>query len=107
MSTDNGSTQQRARRKRRETNGMRKLSFDDVDAIVARLQRGETPAVIALDYPVSRAMISMIASGKKWATITRRFQVALPDGGTMAFSWTCHELHPLQKGMSLRYVASS
>lgn len=83
-----GSTIQRKYRKRRETTEGRKLSLDDVEAIIARLQRGEPPALIARDYPVSRVMISLIASGKKWATITRKLQVALPHAGTMMFSWT-------------------
>jgi hypothetical protein len=88
MSTGQESTGGGVQRQRKQSAGGRKLSPDDVEAILARLQHGETHEVIAMDYPVSRVMVSLIASGKKWAVITRKLQITLPQGGFMVFSWT-------------------
>lgn len=80
MSNDN-------RRRRRETTGGHRLSLDDVETIVARLQDGEKPAALARDYPVSRVMISLIASRKKWAVITRKVRIPLGHGGSITLTW--------------------
>ena len=52
-----------------ENNGNAKLSDQDVHEIRNRLERGQTRALIAKDYPVSASMIGMIGAHKVWKHI--------------------------------------
>jgi hypothetical protein len=47
-------------------NPMAKLSEEDVQVIRQRSAKGELGSVLATEYGVSRAMISLILSGKRW-----------------------------------------
>ncbi len=52
-----------------ELNGMAKLTKDKVVLIKEMLGRGDAIKVIASEFEVSRAAVSLIKSGKRWANI--------------------------------------
>lgn len=49
--------------------GGAKLTNEQVVSIRARLELGETHESIARDYPVSRTVITRIASGARWSSV--------------------------------------
>jgi hypothetical protein len=62
----------------------RKLTPDDVEAILHRLKE-ETPAVIANDYGISRIMVHGIQTGQKWKHLARK-QLVPFQGGFIEFA---------------------
>jgi hypothetical protein len=64
----------------------RKLTLDDVEAILHRLKE-EAPEAIAKDYGISRIMVYYIETGQKWKRLTRKQFVPF-EGGSMEVSIT-------------------
>lgn len=60
-----------------------KLSDGDVSAIRQRLEVGESPKALAIEYGVSRPLISMIKNGRKRS---RAHRVSLRSGGEIIFT---------------------
>jgi hypothetical protein len=66
-------------RQRRRSRHGRKLSVDDVEEILRRLEF-ETLRAIAKDYGVSHVLIHDIRTGDKWKILTRKKLVPFPGG---------------------------
>lgn len=52
--------------------GSQKLTNEEVLEICWRLEQGESLRSIASDYPVSRATVRHISTGKTWGDLTGR-----------------------------------
>jgi hypothetical protein len=57
-----------------ESNGMSKLSEQDVFKICSYLEEGLSQSVIADIFSVNQGLISMINTGKRWNELTNRKQ---------------------------------
>jgi len=65
----------------------RKITPDDVETILHRLDSNEKPGIIAGDYGISRVMVWYIQTGEKWKLITKKEHTPF-EGGFMEITVT-------------------